>query len=313
MIAFRFRSILRLAIGLGLSFFADTSVASDVAPLTPVENLNSKPDSNGRPLWQFGIGGGAGAGPHYPASDQSSLKILAAPTFRYRGRIMRADDDGTRARIVRFENSEVDVSGAASFPVSSSDNNARRGMRQLDWIGEVGPRLVLKWRLENAGKIRGDLLRLTFPLRTVASSDGSYLAHRGFNFQPGLSWQRVLNAPTAVSSEISVELDASMSFIDATLGNYFFGVSKADETPTRSAYEAAPGLLGVTSGLTLIVSPKDLINNGSAFFVGLRNTTTTWSANRASSLHRSDQQFAFFAGFNILWFNSDAREEPRTP
>lgn len=70
-----------------------------------------------RPLWQFGFGAGGGVAPHYPASDQSSLRFLAAPTFRYRGRVLRSDDEGTRARLMKFENAEIDLSGAASFPV----------------------------------------------------------------------------------------------------------------------------------------------------------------------------------------------------
>lgn len=261
------------------------------------------------PLWQFGFGAGGGVSPHYPASDQSSLRILASPTFRYRGRVLRADDEGTRARILKFENSEIDLSGAASFPVSSSENQARRGMRELDWIGEGGPRLVLKWRFQNSGKNRGDLLRLKFPVRAVASSNGSYIAHRGFVFQPGVSFERILNAPTSIHSDISVELDASMIFIDSALGNFYFGVSPDEETPRRPRFNAHGGLLGLSTGLTFMISPKSLEDNGSAFFIGVRNSTTTWSANRSSPLHRTDQQFLFFAGVNILWINSSDREE----
>lgn len=297
-----------LPLVLGLLFPLNSS-AEDIAPNDAASDISAPPDEGRPPLWQFGFGAGGGVSPHYPASDQSSLRFLASPTFRYRGRVLRSDDEGTRARLLKFENSEVDLSGAASFPVSGSDNEARRGMRELDWIGEGGPRLVLKWRFQQAGKLRGDLLRLKFPIRAVASSNGSSLAHRGFVFQPGISWERVLNAPTSTASELSIEIDSYLSFIDSTLGNYFFGVSKLDETPQRRAYEATAGMLALSTGLTFVVSPKALADNGSAFFVSVRNSTTSWSANRGSSLHRSDQQFIFFAGFNLLWINSKDREE----
>ncbi len=302
----RFVCLIPLVFGLHVSL---QSLGQDVAPIAAPSSDTAAPVESRPPLWQFGFGAGGGVSPHYPASDQSSLRFLASPTFRYRGRVLRSDDDGTRARLLKFENSEVDLSGAASFPVSGSDNEARRGMRELDWIGEGGPRLVLKWRFQDAGKLRGDLLRLEFPIRAVASSDGSSLAHRGFVFQPGISFQRLLKAPTSIESNISVELDASLSFIDTTLGNYFFGVAKIDETPQRRSYEAASGLMALSTGLTFLVSPKARDNNGSAFFVGIRNSTTTWSANRSSPLHRSDQQFIFFAGFNLLWINSYDRED----
>ena len=266
-----------------------------------------------RPLWQFGFGAGGGVAPHYPASDQSSLRFLAAPTFRYRGRVLRSDDEGTRARLMKFENAEIDLSGAASFPVDAGDNEARHGMRPLEWIGEAGPRLNLRWRFQNAGKIKGDLLRFTLPIRGVASSNGSTsLAHRGFILQPGLSFERVLKASDLLKSEISVEVDGYVSIIDAKLGEYYFGVSQADVTPRRKFYEARSGLLAASVGLTFFVTPKDS-SNGSSFFLGVRNATMAWSSNRESSLHKTDQQLSFFAGFNLLWFNSSSRENDDRP
>lgn len=289
---------------LGLVMFAVPGHANEISTL-PESSQATVAD---RPLWQFGFGAGAGVSPHYPASDQSSLRFLASPTFRYRGRVLRSDDEGTRARLLKFENAEVDLSGAASFPVDAGDNDARRGMRPLDWVGEAGPRLNLRWRFQNAGKIKGDILRFTLPVRAVASSNGSTsLAHRGFILQPGLSFERVLNAPTALKSEISVEVDGYVSFIDATLGNYYFGVSELDVTPTRKAYDARAGVLAASFGLTFFVTPKDF-SNGSSFFVGIRNATMAWSSNRESSLHKTDQQLSFFAGFNLLWINSSSRE-----
>lgn len=289
---------------------------TDSEPLPTPSPVNSAPANSAvasRPLWQFGFGAGGGVSPHYPASDQSSLRFLASPTFRYRGRVLRSDDEGTRARLMKFENAEVDLSGAASFPVGSSENVARQGMRQLDWIGEAGPRLNLRWKFQNAGKLRGDHLRLTIPLRTVASSDGSNLAHRGFIFQPGLSWERILDAPTSLHSELSIEVDGYINFIDKTLANYYFGVAEIDATPIRRAFDATPGLMATSVGLTFYVSPKDFANNGSSFFVGVRNATMTWSANRDSPLHKADQQFLFFAGFNLLLWNSGARESDSPP
>jgi len=186
-------------------------------------------------------------------------------------------------------------------------------MRQLDWIGEAGPRLNLRWKFRNAAQRRADYLRLTIPIRAVASSDGSNLAHRGFIFQPGLSFERTLKAPTALHSEISVEIDGYLNFIDQTLANYYFGIADMDATPFRRAFDAAPGIMAGSLGLTLYVSPKDFANNGSSFFLGFRNATMSWSANRDSPLHKADQQFLFFAGFNLLLWNSGAREEEAPP
>ncbi|MBN8542121.1 MAG: MipA/OmpV family protein [Deltaproteobacteria bacterium] len=262
-----------------------------------------------RPLWQFGFGGGGGVTPHYPASNQSSLRFLAVPTFRYRGRVLRSDDDGTRARLIRFEDTEIDLSGAASFPVSSSENAARIGMPELDWIGEVGPRAGVRWRVRSGGANRGDLLKLLFPIRAVFSSDGESIRHRGFVFQPEISLERILSRSNILDSEISLEIDSSVTVINEGLADYFFGVAPEFTNGTRNQYRALSGPLSISTGLILSVSPRHGRTAGSSFFVGIRNTSTGVSVNRESPLHKADQTLSFFTGINIYWFNSDDREQ----
>lgn len=272
----------------------------------PATRATSQPNS--RPLWQFGFGGGGGVTPHYPASNQSSLRFLAVPTFRYRGRILRSDDDGTRARLIRFEDTEVDLSGDASFPVSSSENEARIGMPELDWIGEVGPRAGVRWRIRSESNSRGDLLRLLFPIRAVFSSDGASIRHRGFVFQPEISFERILSRSNFLDSEISVEVDTNVTIVNEGLANYFYGVSPEFETANRNQYRAFSGPLSVSTGLVLSVSPRHGRTAGSSFFVGIRNTSTGISVNRESPLHKVDQTLSFFTGINIYWFNSEDQE-----
>lgn len=266
------------------------------------------PKPSSRPLWQFGFGGGGGVTPHYPASNQTSLRVLAVPTFRYRGRVLRADDDGTRARLIRFEETEIDLSGAASFPVSSSENAARAGMPELDWIGEVGPRAGVRWRIKPNANSRGDLLRILFPIRAVFSSDGESIRHRGFVFQPEISIERILSRSSFLDSEISVELDSNITIINDSLAQYFYGVAPEFSNLNRGEYRAQSGPLSVSTGLVLSISPRHGRTAGSSFFVGIRNTSTGISVNRESPLHKVDQTLSFFAGINIYWFNSEEKE-----
>ncbi len=268
-----------------------------------------QPESPSRPLWQFGLGAGGGVTPHYPASNQSSLRVLAVPTFRYRGRILRSDDDGTRARLIRFEETEIDLSGGASFPVASHDNQAREGMPELDWIGEVGPRAGVRWRIQGNGRSRGDLLRLLFPLRAVFSSDGASLRHHGFVFQPEVSFERILSRSNILDSEISVEVDTNVMIFNESLANYYYGVSPEFTTLTRNQFKALSGPISVSTGLVMMISPRRGRTAGSSFFVGIRNTSTGISANRESPLHKVDQNLSFFTGVNVYWFNSQTSEE----
>ena len=48
--------------------------------------------SDSEAYWDYGLGFGAVRFEHYPGSDQFSYLALPAPTFQYRGKILRADD-----------------------------------------------------------------------------------------------------------------------------------------------------------------------------------------------------------------------------
>jgi outer membrane protein len=267
--------------------------------------------SERRPLWQFGFGAGGGVTPHYPAANQSSLRFIAIPTFRYRGQILRSDDEGTRARLVRFEDTEIDLSGGASFPVNSYENEARSNMPKLDWIGEAGPRLGFRWRIRREDCApegpcgRGDLVRLLLPIRTVFSSDFSSVTHRGFIFQPELSFERIFRKSEMLNSEIAIEFDTSISLISQHLAEYFFSVPPEFASSNRASYDARAGLLSVSAGLILKISQRRGNNVGSTFFAGVRHNHHGPSVNRESPLHKADQTVTVFTGVNVYWLNSE--------
>lgn len=94
---------------------------------------------DGRPLFELGVMAGGGYLADYPAADESQFRGLALPYFVYRGEILRSDEKGLlRSRLIHSENFEFDISLDGSFPADSNDN--RRGLPDLDWLGEIGPR-----------------------------------------------------------------------------------------------------------------------------------------------------------------------------
>lgn len=254
-------------------------------------------NDDARPKWEFGLGAGGGVTPHYPASDQTSFKALVVPTFRYRGKFLRADDEGARARMINGEDFELDLSGAASFPVSSGDNHARNGMSQLDWIGEIGPRANWKIKFEGGRTI----VRMYFPLRAVFSSDTRSIAHRGWSLQPGVSVSRRIgnSSPPPGRAKLRLFLDSSVVAIDQSLAAYFYGVSTDDATPVRKAYNARSGLLAVNTSIALMATQEI-----ATYFIGFQHSLTAVSSNRESSLHKSDSQIAFVVGLNVMFWGS---------
>ncbi|WP_043820678.1 MipA/OmpV family protein, partial [Rubrivivax gelatinosus] len=108
------------------------------------------------PLWELGAGATVLRLPHYRGAADSSTWVLPLPWFVYRGEVLRADRDGARARLFETERTRSD------------DDDARRGMDDLEPTVEVGPRLRVAlakgadWKTE-----------LRLPLRAVIGVDRS--------------------------------------------------------------------------------------------------------------------------------------------
>src|SRR5664279_2209542 len=153
-----------------------------------------------KPLWELGIAAGGIYSPDYPAADHNSLHGLALPLVIYRGDILRLGKDSI-AKGVFIDNdyAELNMSLAASFNANSSDNNARRGMPDLDYLGEIGPQLKIK-----LGEIYGGKTELQLPVRAVFSTDFGRLDHRGYLFNIKLFHERknVFNSKIDMDSSV---------------------------------------------------------------------------------------------------------------
>ena len=129
------------------------------------------------PRWELGAAVGAGILPHYPAADQYRMELLPLPYFAYRGKFVRSDDKGLlRGRVFLSDRAELDISLAGSIALDATDNRVRVGMPDLDWIGEVGPRLQLTLaRISPDAKVD-----LEIPVRAVFSTDFHWFDHVGY-------------------------------------------------------------------------------------------------------------------------------------
>ena len=143
--------------GLIVCIVADISYASESSD-KPAENIT-------RPLWELGFGAGGGWIPDYPAAGENSFKGLPFPFVVYRGKIFRVGDRRgiLSGRFLNTDKYEFDISVQGAFPVDSDDNEARRGMPDLDWLVGIGPQLKLKL-INNPGKNR-----LTLNLQAAVS------------------------------------------------------------------------------------------------------------------------------------------------
>jgi outer membrane scaffolding protein for murein synthesis (MipA/OmpV family) len=229
--------------------------------------------------------------PDYRGADERTTYVLPIPYFIYRGEVFRIDREGVRGLFFKSENAELDLSLNASIPVESEDNEARRGMPDLDPTFEIGP--TLNFTLYRAPS-RRSALELRLPLRAVIATDFSHTRGAGFVFQPQLNLD--IHELTPLSGWRAGAAIGPV-FADRRHHQYFYGVEPAFATPDRPAYEAKGGYGGTQ--LTLSTSrrfPK--------FWVGafIRYDRLDGAVFRDSPLVRKDHALA--GGFAVSWIFS---------
>ncbi len=245
------------------------------------------------PLYEIGMAAGAGYISDYPAADQGRTRAIAFPSFKYRGKLFRSDKKGTRARFFKNETIDVDLSFGASFPANSEDNKAREGMEDLDWLGEIGPRI-------NATLLetKKHSIELEIPFRYVFSTDFDFTKHRGYRFVPQIDYKyRFLEKYT-------LNLSFKYGYANEKLNDYFYEVDGRDITTERPRYNAKEGHISLDQSAFLIYESEKIF-----YLFGLRFSNYANSNNTNSPLHRVNQDTAIFFAFNYFFYQSKEKEE----
>ena len=246
-----------------------------------------------KPLIEAGVFGGAGYVPDYPAAQQGRARFLIFPVFQFRGRVLRLDDqDGSRARLLKNSLFALELSAAGSFPASSDDNRARVGMDDLQWLGELGPRLFAN--LYNEGPAS---LRTSLALRGAFSTDFASGHFRGLTLTPGLAFDHRRFGVEALT--LIARLNAQWASIE--LQEYFYGVPDRDALPSRRAYAANSGYMGTTLTSAFLFEP-----GAYGLFIGSSITFHDGAANEGSPLFRKRINYAGFMGFRWFFFKSNS-------
>lgn len=191
-----------------------------------------------KPLWEVGIGGGAGWTPDYPAAGQNHIRGLALPFAKYRGEFFQAGERSiARGLFVNTDKIEFDLSFAGTLPADSSDNDAREGLDDLDFLGEIGPNLSYFIERDAAG----NQTRIDLSLRAVLSTDFSYFDYVGLVIHPVFAQEFV-----DVGGIEGLETDWSISarWADNGVMDLFYEVPLEDANADRDAFDAEPGYLG---------------------------------------------------------------------
>jgi MipA family protein len=241
------------------------------------------------PLWELGAVALGVSQQAYPGADQQIHRALALPYLIYRGEVLRADRDMAGIRAIKTRQFELDIGLAGSFGGSSNTITARRGMRELGTLVELGPRL--KWNLGAAPG--GGRWRADFPLRAVFDlNDGA--AHRGLSFEPELHYERQARGGWRYSASIGAII------ADAKLARTFYEVGTADATALRPAYAARSGLVAWRLGTSAMLP----LGPDWRLFGFARIDSVAGAANAASPLVRQTTGASVGLGVSYTWMRS---------
>jgi outer membrane protein len=254
-----------------------------------------------RPKWEVGIGALAFITPNYPASDDYRTLAFPAPYFVYRGRVLQADDEGSRLRHRFTPNIELGFSGGGALSSNSNDSGARRGMPDLDYLVEAGPNL----RLSFDGPTPRSKLQLDLPVRAVFSV-GSDLRSRGFTFAPELAFM----SSYLRKDRLTLRLSLGSDWATEALHDYFYEVEPRYAIEgQRPAYSASAGYLGSSIGTRLTYAFTPRVSG----FAAVRYYQYSGAANENSPLFERDDNTSLVVGFIWSLWQSRARAEDREP
>jgi outer membrane scaffolding protein for murein synthesis (MipA/OmpV family) len=224
----RLRQAAMLAAALPAALFA-------AEPIAAGPGVGDGPGAAQRPLWELGLGVAALRLPDYRGADQGRNYLLPLPYIVYRGDWLKADRDGARAVLLDTPRVKFDLSLAASAPARSKDNDARRGMRNLKGLAEIGPNL-------NLGLARSESERWKLDLRLPVRA--AFTLEKSPRFA-GTTFSPHLNLDLAnVAGGWNLGMLTGPVFGDRRNHAYFYGVGAGDATPSRPAYQARGGYGG---------------------------------------------------------------------
>ena len=244
------------------------------------------------PLWEVGVAAGTLSQQAYPGADEQVRRTPVLPYVIYRGKVLRADDEGAGLRAVRTESFELDVSFAGSLSSGGKSLRAREGMPRLPTLVEFGP--VARWFLNGRGA--ADRLSFELPLRGVFEAR-DLRRHRGMSLEPELSLDH------RVKGGWSYGLSAGLLIGDDRLGSTYYTVAPGEALPDRPAYEAKAGLIAwrLKGGVSHQLTPDMRV------FAFGRVDSVAGAANRDSPLVRRTTGASVGIGLTYTFARSAAR------
>ncbi len=200
------------------------------------------------PLWELGLGIGGLHQPYYVGTKEMRTFAFPVPVPVYRGDILKSDDDGFRAELIKDKRYKLDLSLDFNLAVESDDVDLRNGMDDIGSLLQIGPSLQFKLH----GSERDEWL-LNLPVRANLEFDGG-IDGAGYTFAPNLTYFNYFSwggKPWRAGMAIGPQ------FGSTEYQNTYYGVEPEFATLDRPEFSADSGYSGSRLLLSLRSKDKD--------------------------------------------------------
>ena len=248
-----------------------------------------------QPRYEVGVGFINLNLPHYPGSNSSKMRIIPFPWLVYRGKRLRIDEEGQRARIKFSNKYEISMTPYINFPVRSGDG-ARKGMPNLDYLLGLGPQFILRLSPEKSPHYLSTTISA---VGTLSTNFTNRLNFEGIIIAPRLRyWYRLPQSPFTIFSSLYFQFGSS------GINRFFYEVPSSQSTPERPNYQAKPGLIKMSTSIGMGLYLKNLFVFTSSSFQSL-----AFSENRSSPLVETQNNVSFILG--AVWTFWESEEKVR--
>lgn len=194
--------------------------------------------------------------PHYLGSDEAENYLLPVPYIRYRSENLNIDRNLVQSKLFQSGSWSIEISFSGAVEVDSDKSQAREGMDDLDFIGEMGPALQYHF---SGNRLSDNALYLSLPFRGAVSSDFTQAEYRGYSFNPRLFWRRAYRYESMlVRSQLTMGLRSASNHMH----DYIYGVEAKYAREDRPRYEGKAGYGGFTIGYSSSILFDDQIAAG---------------------------------------------------
>lgn len=234
----------------------------------------------------FGLGAFHVSVPHYPGADERRDYTLPLPYFKIEKEHYKLDRNQFEGFVEVVDKQYLTLSFSGAIAVNSDRNSARSGMRDLGWIGEVGPSYqIYSWGNPHAD----DYLFFSPFMRKAYAISGGKIDDIGVVYGAQLEFGKTLMRSGKNTLLLSTRL--SSNWASESYHDYFYQVGGHEVTTNRSAYDAASGYLSTSLSVGLSYDTDKLWLGGFVRFADYSQ-----ASNIESPLHLSNQNVSFGFG-----------------